>query len=246
MIVAGASSYPRLIDYEKLAGTAKEVSAYFFADMAHLGGLVAAKVIPSPVPHCDFVTFTCYKTMMGGRGGVILCRQEHGKKIDRAIFPGCQGTSAVNSIAAKAIIFKLAMEPEFADIQKKTLENAVCLSKALENKGFRIVTGGTDNHQVIVDVTPKGLEGNAAEKILESVGIITNRNSIPSDSGSPGATSGVRLGSSAVTARGMGNSEMKKIAELIDIAIVNREKKLLRDQLSSEVIELCQKFSVYD
>lgn len=245
MIVAGASSYPRLIDYEKMAEIAKEVSSYLFTDMAHLGGLVAAKVIPSPVPHSDFVTFTCYKTMMGGRGGVILCKQDYGKKIDSAIFPGCQGTSAVNLIVAKALIFKLAMEPEFVDIQKKTLENAAYLAKQLDKKGYRIVTGGTDNHQVLVDVTPKGLKGNAAEKFLEFVGVIANRNVIPIDSDSPGTVSGLRLGSSAVTSRGMGKPEIVKIADLIDAAIVNHENKDVLDRVSKEVFELCKKFPVY-
>ena len=245
MIVAGASSYPRLIDYEKMAEIAKEVSSYLFTDMAHLGGLVAAKVIPSPVPHSDFVTFTCYKTMMGGRGGVILCKQDYGKKIDSAVFPGCQGTSAVNLIVAKALIFKLAMEPEFVDIQKKTLENAAYLAKQLDKKGYRIVTGGTDNHQVLVDVTPKGLKGNAAEKLLEFVGVIANRNVIPSDSGSPGTVSGLRLGSSAVTSRGMGKPEIVKIADLIDAAMVNHENKDVLDRVSKEVFELCKKFPVY-
>lgn len=245
MIVAGASSYPRLIDYEKMAEIAKEVSSYLFTDMAHLGGLVAAKVIPSPVPHSDFVTYTCYKTMMGGRGGVILCKQDYGKKIDSAIFPGCQGTSAVNLIVAKALIFKLAMEPEFVDIQKKTLENAAYLAKQLDKKGYRIVTGGTDNHQVLVDVTPKGLKGNAAEKFLEFVGVIANRNVIPIDSDSPGTVSGLRLGSSAVTSRGMGKPEIVKIADLIDAAMVNHENKDVLDRVSKEVFELCKKFPVY-
>ena len=245
MIVAGASSYPRLIDYEKMAEIAKEVSSYLFTDMAHLGGLVAAKVIPSPVPHSDFVTFTCYKTMMGGRGGVILCKQDYGKKIDSAIFPGCQGTSAVNLIVAKALIFKLAMEPEFVDIQKKTLENAAYLAKQLDKKGYRIVTGGTDNHQVLVDITPKGLKGNAAEKFLEFVGVIANRNVIPIDSDSPGTVSGLRLGSSAVTSRGMGKPEIVKIADLIDAAMVNHENKDVLDRVSKEVFELCKKFPVY-
>jgi glycine hydroxymethyltransferase len=246
MIVVGASSYPRIIDYEKMAETAKEVSAYLFADMAHLAGLVAAKVIPSPVPCCDFVTLTCYKTMMGGRGGVILCRRQYGNKIDRAVFPGCQGTSAVNSIAAKALIFRLAMTPEFAAIQKKTLENARHLAKELDSKGYRIVTGGTENHQVLVDVSPKGLDGNAAEKILEAVGILTNRNVIPGDANNPGKVSGIRLGSSAVTSRGMAKPEIVEIADLIDRALVSYDDKDLLDRVSQMVIALCKKFQVYN
>jgi glycine hydroxymethyltransferase len=229
-----------------MAEIAKEVSAYLFADMAHLAGLIAAKAIPSPVPHCDFITFTCYKTMMGGRGGVILCKQDYAKKIDSAIFPGCQGTSAVNLIAAKALIFKLAIEPEFVAIQKKTLENADCLAKELDKKGYRIVTGGTDNHQVLVDVTSKGLEGNTAEKLLESVGIITNRNVISSDSDSPGKISGIRLGSSAVTSRGMEKPDIVKIADLIDAAMVNHDNKDVLDRVSEEVLELCKRFPVYN
>jgi glycine hydroxymethyltransferase len=246
MIVAGASSYPRLIDYEKMSEIAREVSAFLFTDMAHLAGLVAAKVIPSPVPHSDFVTFTGYKTMMGGRGGVIICRQGYGKKIDRTIFPGCQGTSAVNFIAAKALNFKLAMSPKFKDIQKKTLENAACLADELGRQGCRIITGGTDNHQVLVDLAPKGLDGNRAEKLLESAGIITNRNVIPGDSENHGKISGIRLGSSAAAARGMGKREMVMIAGLINDVIVNHDKKIVLDRVSKEVSGLCRQFPVYD
>lgn len=245
MIVAGASSYSRLIDYVKMAEIAKHVSAYLFADMAHLAGLVAAGVIPSPVPHCDFVTFTCYKTMMGGRGGVILSRQDHGQKIDRTIFPGCQGTSAVNFIAAKALIFKLATTPGFKRVQEKTLENASCLAAELEKKGYRIVTGGTDNHQVLVDVASKGLTGDASEKILESVGIITNRNVIPKDGESPNAVSGIRLGSSAVSTRGMKKPEVRRIAKLIDHALMNRNSKDALNRIAKDVVKLCKDFPVY-
>lgn len=246
MIVAGASSYPRLIDYEKMSEIAREVSAYLFTDMAHIAGLVAAKVIPSPVPYSDFVTFTCYKTLMGGRGGVIISRQKYGKKIDRAIFPGCQGTSAVNLIAAKALNFKLAMAPEFIAIQKKTLENAAWLAEELGRQGCRIVTGGTDNHQVLVDLASKGLDGYRAEKLLESVGIITNRNVIPSDSENPGKISGIRLGSAAAAARGMGKAEMVKIAGWINEVLVNQDKKDALDRVSEEVLGLCRQFPVYD
>lgn len=246
MIVAGASSYPRLIDYEKMSEIAGEVSAYLFTDMAHIAGLVAAKVIPSPVPYSDFVTFTGYKTLMGGRGGVIISRQEYAKKIDSAIFPGCQGTSAVNLIAAKALNFKLAMTPEFIAIQNKTIENAACLADELGKRACRIVTGGTDNHQVLVDLAPRGLDGNRAEKLLESVGIITNRNVIPRDSENPGKVSGIRLGSSAAAARGMGKSEMVKIAGLINDAMENSDQKDILDRVSSEVLGLCKRFPVYD
>jgi glycine hydroxymethyltransferase len=245
MIVAGASSYPRLIDYATMAQIANDVSAYFLADMAHLAGLVAAKVIPSPVPHCDFVTFTCYKTMRGGRGGVILCREKYGKRIDVTIFPGCQGTSAVNLIAAKALVFKLAAEPEFVRDQKQTLENAVHLALELERNGYRIVTGGTENHQILVDLSPEGLTGNQAEKRLESVGIITNRNVVPNDAGTSATVSGLRLGSAAVTTRGMGQLEMRRIADLISAALRGPDDPEALENLSLKVKRLCGEFPVY-
>ncbi|RLB13409.1 MAG: serine hydroxymethyltransferase [Deltaproteobacteria bacterium] len=245
MIVVGASSYPRLIDYEKMAHIAEDISAYLFTDMAHIGGLVAAKVIPSPVPFSDFVSFTCYKTMMGGRGGVILCKHRYGSKIDRAVFPGCQGTSAVNLIAAKAIIFKLAQDPQFIEIQKRTVADAVSLANELAARGYRIVTGGTENHQVIVDLGSKGIIGEIGEDTLESVGIITNRNVIPRDVQTRGTVSGLRLGTAAVSARGMGPGEMKEIAELIDEALINVNRKNVLDQVAQEVAALCRKFPVY-
>ena len=245
MIVAGASSYPRLIDYEKMEAIAKDVSAYLFADMAHIAGLVAAKVIPSPVPRCDFVTFTTYKTMMGGRGGVILCKQDYGKKIDSAVFPGCQGTSAVNVIAAKAVIFKLAESQHFVDIQKRTLSNAVLLAAELAHKGYRIVSGGTENHQILVDLASKGFDGSAAEQTLESVGIIVNRNVVPRDAKLPGAVSGIRLGTAAISARRMSDREMPRIAHLIDTALVNSGNKEVLKQISQDVEALARKFPVY-
>jgi len=245
MIVAGASSYPRLIDYEKMASIARDVSAYLFADMAHLAGLVAAKVIPSPVPHCDFVTFTSYKTMMGGRGGVILCKREYGRKVDSAVFPGCQGTSPVNVLAAKAVIFKLAKKQDFIDIQKKTLENAVVLAEELARGGYRIVTGGTDNHQVLVDLASKGFNGAASEKVLESVGVIANRNVIPADALHPGAVSGMRLGTAALSTRGMGRQQMARIAELIDRTLVNCGNDSKLKEISREVESLAREFPVY-
>lgn len=245
MIVAGASSYPRLIDYEKMAAIAKDVSAFLFADMAHLAGLVAAKVIPSPVPCCDFVTFTCYKTMMGGRGGVILCKQDYGRKIDSAVFPGCQGTSPVNVIAAKAVIFKLAMARDFVDIQKKTLQNAVLLANELSRRGYRIVSGGTDNHQVLVDLASKGFVGDTSEKTLESVGIIANRNVIPRDAENPGAVSGMRLGTAGITVRGMGGEEMAQIADLIDGALAGSGNSGVLKEISQKVKALARRFPVY-
>ena len=245
MIVAGASSYPRLIDYEKMAQIASGVSAYLMVDMAHIAGLVAAGLIPSPVPHADFVTFTTYKTLQGGRGGVILCRQEHAKKISRSIFPGAQGTPSLNLLAAKAVCFKLAMEPEFKKLQKKTLENAVVFASAFEKKDYRIVTGGTDNHLILVDLRSKGLTGDIAEKTLESVGIVVNRNVVPGDPQRPDVTSGIRVGSPGITSRGMGESEVFQIADLMDRAMINRRNAEVLVQVSNRVGDLCRNFPVY-
>jgi glycine hydroxymethyltransferase len=245
MIVTGASAYSRLIDYARVAEIAAEVSAYTMVDMAHLAGLVAAKCIPSPVPHSDFVTFTMYKTLCGGRGGVILSRKKHAKKIDHAIFPGSQGTPHTNSIAAKAVAFKLAMASEFVAIQKKILENAVCLAQELEKKGYRIVYGGTDNHTVLLDLRSKGLTGDIAEKTLESVGIMTNKNVIPYDPEKPMVSSGLRLGTAAVSTRGMGVKEVVKIAALIDEALVNHENQTVLDGVAAAVLHLCRDFPVY-
>jgi len=246
MIVAGASSYPRLIDYEKMAQIASGVSAYLMVDMAHIAGLVAAGLIPSPVPYADFVTFTTYKTLQGGRGGVILCRQEHAKKISRTIFPGAQGTPSLNLLAAKAVCFKLAMEPEFKKLQKRTLDNALAFAAGFEKKGYRLVTGGTDNHLILVDLRSKDLTGDIAEKTLESVGIIVNRNVIPGDPQRPDVTSGIRVGSPGITSRGMGESEVFQIADLMDRAMVNRRNGEVLVQVSNRVGDLCRNFPVYN
>lgn len=244
MIVAGASSYPRLIDYEKISVIAKEVSAFFLSDMAHLAGLVAANLIPSPVPYSDFVTFTCYKTMMGGRGGVILCKKKFGKKIDSAVFPGCQGTSAVNLMAAKALIFKLAREDKFVRAQKNTLENARVMARLLMEKGYHVISDGTDNHQVLIDLTNKGISGRPAESVLESIGIILNRNVVPKDENASGKVSGIRLGSAAVSARGMGDVQMRKIVDLMDMALMNLTNKVVINQAKERVLALCREFPV--
>jgi glycine hydroxymethyltransferase len=243
--VAGASSYPRLIDYEKMAHIAGNVSAYLLVDMAHIAGLVAVGMIPSPVSHADFVTFTTYKTLQGGRGGVILCRQEHSKKISRTIFPGAQGTPSLNLLAAKAVCFKLAMEPEFKKLQKKTLENAVAFAAGFEEKGYRIVTGGTDNHLILVDLRSRELTGDVAEKTLESVGMIVNRNVIPDDPQRPDVASGIRIGSPGISSRGMGKSEVFQIVELMDRAMIDRRNGEVLAQVSQEVVDLCRKFPVY-
>jgi glycine hydroxymethyltransferase len=191
------------------------------------------------------VTFTTYKTLQGGRGGVILCRQEHAKKISRTIFPGAQGTPSLNLLAAKAVCFKLASESEFKKRQKKTLENAVAFASAFEKKGYRIVTGGTDNHLVLVDLRSKGLTGAKVEKTLESVGVIVNRNVIPGDPRRPDVTSGIRVGSPGITSRGMEEAEVHQIVDLMDTAIANSENGEILEQVSQGVADLCRKFPVY-
>ena len=244
MIVAGASSYPRLIDYIKLAEIAQSVSAFLLVDMAHIAGLVAAKAIPSPVPHADFVTFTTYKTLRGGRGGVILCKKEHAGKTDRAIFPGGQGTPSLNFIAAKAVCFYLAMTEDFVDLQMKTLKNASCLASEFKHQGYRIISGGTDNHLVLIDLRSKGLTGALAETTLESVGVIVNRNVIPGDPERPDVTSGIRIGSPAITSRGMREAEVRQIVQMMDTAMSNCENSPILEQVVKAVQDLCKKFPI--
>jgi glycine hydroxymethyltransferase len=244
MIVAGASSYPRLIDYEKMAEIAKSVSAFLLVDMAHIAGLVAAKVIASPVPHADFVTFTTYKTLRGGRGGVILCKQQHAERINRAIFPGGQGTPALNTIAAKAVCFQRATTDDFVELQVKTLKNAACFAIEFERLGYRVVSGGTENHLVLIDLRPKGLTGALGEKTLESVGIIVNRNVIPADPEKPEVTSGIRIGSAAISSRGMQEPEVRQVARLMDAAMSHSENTQILKQVAQEVRQLCKQFPV--
>ena len=243
MIVAGASSYPRLIDYEKMLQIAKSVGSYLFVDMAHIAGLVAAKLIPSPVPYSDLVSFTTFKTMMGGRGGVILCKKEYQNAVDKAVFPGTQGTSAVSNIAGKATIAKLARESEFINIQRKTLDNAKLLAAELAEKGYRLVGGGTDTHQVVVDVTTKGLSGSQAEETLESIGIITNRNYIPIDTGKK--ASGLRLGTGPISVRGIDKKYVMQIANIVDSALMNRDNREVLDKLERKICNICKQFPVY-
>jgi glycine hydroxymethyltransferase len=245
MIIAGASSYPRLIDYEKIAGVAASIQAYFMVDMAHIGGLVAAGVIPSPVPVADFVTVTCYKTMMGGRGGIILCRKVFAKQIDKSVFPGCQGTSAVNSIAAKAVILKMAMGKPFAAIQEKTIDTARALSEQFTRKGYPVLTHGTDTHQVIIDVASRGSDAGLVEKALESANIILNRNILPGDEEKSGAISGIRMGTAAMVTRGMGRAETATVADLIDRVITHATQPDVIFSVKEEVASLCHRFPVY-
>jgi len=243
MIVAGASSYPRLIDYERMSQIAKSVGAYLFVDMAHIAGLVAAKLIPSPVIYADFVSFTTFKTMTGGRGGVILCRKKYADTVDKAVFPGTQGTSAVSNIAGKATIAKLAKEANFINVQRKTLDNAKLLAAELAGKNYRLVGGGTDTHQVVVDVTTKGLSGSQAEKTLESIGIITNRNYIPKDTGK--RASGLRLGTGPISVRGIESDYVIQIANIIDKALMEKDNQEVLRELKRNVLDICKQFPVY-
>jgi glycine hydroxymethyltransferase len=245
MIVAGASAYARLINYPRLADIARCVSAYLLVDMAHIAGLVAASVIPSPVPVSDFVTFTTYKTLMGGRGGVIICKEKYRRHIDRAVFPGSQGTPALNQVAAKAVCFHLADTAEFVTVQRRTVANAAIMADEFKKRGYRLVSGGTDNHMILVDLRSKGLTGQDAEEVLESTGIIVNRNVIPNDPRPPDQASGIRVGASAISSRGLETAEARKIVGLIDTVMGRRDRQEIMDHITSEVTAICRQYPVY-
>jgi glycine hydroxymethyltransferase len=221
MIVCGYSAYSRVLDFARFRKIADKVGAYLMADIAHIAGLVAAGEHPSPVPYADFVTTTTHKTLRGPRGGMIMCREKFGKAVDKVIFPGIQGGPLVHVIAAKAVSFKEALAPDFRDYQRQVKKNAQALAKRLTEDGFRIVSGGTDNHLMLVDLTPKGITGRDAETALDTAGITVNKNSIPYDQKPPVTTSGIRLGTPIVTTRGMREPEMKVIGDLICEALVN-------------------------
>ncbi len=244
MIIAGASAYSRTIDFAKIGEIAKEVGAYYMVDMAHIAGLVAAGLHPSPVPYADVVTTTTHKTLRGPRGGLILCKAELAKQIDKAVFPGIQGGPLEHIIAAKAVSFAEAMTPEFREYQKKIVENAAALAEAMEAEGFRIVSGGTDNHLMLVDLRNFGVTGKEMQARLDAVHITVNKNAIPDDPESPFVTSGMRLGAPAVTSRGFGVEEMRKIAKWIRDIATDFEGN--RERVSREVVELCAKFPIYE
>jgi glycine hydroxymethyltransferase len=246
MIVAGASSYPRLIEYDTLRAIADEVSAYLLVDMAHIAGLVAARVIPSPVPHAHFVTFTTYKTLMGPHGGMILCGPDFAKKIDRSIFPGTQGTPTLSLVAAKAVCFHLAATAAFRAIQERTLKTAALLAAELNPQGYRPVTGGTDNHMVLLDLRGKGLKGDQAETALEAAGILSNRNVIPFDPETTQKTSGLRLGTPGICTRGMGADEVRLIAGWIDRILSDPADPAVQQCVREEVHALCRRFPLRD
>lgn len=243
LILAGASAYSRELDFEKFASIAKEVGAYFMVDMAHIAGLVAAGVHPSPVPYADFVTTTTHKTLRGPRGGLILCKEEHAKMINKAVFPGIQGGPLMHVIAAKAVCFKEAASEEFRAYQEQIAKNAKALSKALLEKGFDLVSGGTDNHLMLVDLRPFNMTGKEYEHRLDEVGITVNKNAIPFDPEKPGVTSGIRVGTPAVTTRGMVEEDMAEIAELMYLTITAFDTA--QDEIRARVKALCDKYPLY-
>ncbi len=244
LIVAGASAYARTIDFKRISEIAKKVGAIFMVDMAHIAGLVAAGVHPSPVPYADIVTTTTHKTLRGPRGGLILCREEYAKAIDKAVFPGMQGGPLEHIIAAKAICFGEALKPEFKQYQEQIVRNAQALAKGLLKGGFDLVSGGTDNHLMLVDLRPLGITGKELEKRLDEVYITVNKNSIPNDPEKPGITSGIRIGTPAVTSRGLKEEDMEKLAELITLTATDFEAKA--DYIRAEVTKICEKYPLYD
>ena len=244
LIVAGASAYSRIIDFEKFSEIAKEVGAYLMVDIAHIAGLVAAGLHPNPVPYADFVTTTTHKTLRGPRGGMILCKEEHAKLIDKAVFPGIQGGPLMHIIAAKAVCFGEALTDEFKEYQKNIIKNASVLCEELKSHGFSIVSDGTDNHLMLVDLQSKGITGKEAEHLLDEVGITCNKNAVPNDPQSPFVTSGIRLGTAAVTSRGMGVDDMKEIAQLINLTLTDFDKNA--DEVRERVKVLCDKYKLYE
>ena len=245
MIMVGASAYPRVFDFERIGRVGRDVGAPVVTDMAHIAGLVAAKVHPSPVPHSDFVTTTTHKTLRGPRGGMVLSRTQYAKDLDRALFPGVQGGPLMHIIAAKAVCFKEAMEPGFVEYQRQIVANAQRLARGLGDAGFRLVSGGTDNHLMLVDVFSKGLTGKVAEAALGKAGITVNKNAIPFDKNPPMVASGIRVGTPAVTSRGMREPEMDAIAGFIARVLASPEDEAALGSVRSEVEGLCRKFPLY-
>lgn len=244
MIVAGASAYPRKIDFKKFKEIADEVGAIFFVDMAHIAGLVAAGVHENPVPYADFVSTTTHKTLRGPRGGAVLCKEKWAKALDKAVFPGMQGGPLEHVIAGKAVCFKEAMEPEFKTYMQQVVKNCKVLGDELMARGYKLVSGGTDNHLILLDLTNKGITGKAAENILDTVGITVNKNTVPKETQSPFVTSGVRIGTAAMTTRGFKEEDFKKTAELIDYVLTHMEDDL--SDVRRQVIELCDKYPLYE
>jgi glycine hydroxymethyltransferase len=245
LIVAGASAYPRIIDYARFRKIADEIGALFMVDMAHIAGLVAAGLHPSPVPYADFVTTTTHKTLRGPRGGMVLCRAEHAKTIDSKVFPGMQGGPLMHVIAAKAVALKEALSPEFKSYQQQIVTNARVLAQALMSQGFRLTSGGTDNHLMLVDLRKSELTGKVAQETLDRARITVNKNAVPFDTRSPFVTSGIRIGTPAVTTRGMKEKEMEQIGDFIGRALNHVTDRQVLQTIAGEVGELCRKFPVY-
>lgn len=243
LILAGASAYPRMIDFAKFAEIAKEVGAYFMVDMAHIAGLVAAGLHPSPVPYADFVTTTTHKTLRGPRGGLILCKEEHAKMINKAIFPGIQGGPLMHVIAAKAVCLEEALHDDFKTYQKQVVTNAKTLANGLMKEGVRLVSGGTDNHLMLADLTSLGITGKDAETRLDEVHITVNKNTIPFETQSPFITSGIRIGTPASTSRGMKEADMEEIAKLIYMTLTDFDAK--KNEIDARVAALCTKYPLY-
>lgn len=244
LIVAGASAYPRMIDFEKIASIAHKYHAYFMVDMAHIAGLVAAKLHPSPIPYADIVTTTTHKTLRGPRGGMILCKNELSSKIDKAVFPGMQGGPLMHIIAAKAVCFKEALTPSFAEYQKRIIKNAKALAGGLLKRGFHLLSGGTDNHLLLIDLQNFKITGAEMEKRLDSIYITTNKNAVPNDPQKPSVTSGIRLGTPAVTTRGLKEEDMDTIAQCIYLAATDYEHTLVQNQ--KIIGSLCKKYPLYE
>ncbi|WP_238884941.1 serine hydroxymethyltransferase [Clostridium sp. YIM B02551] len=244
LIVAGASAYSRVIDFKKFKEIADEVGALFMVDMAHIAGLVAAGVHPSPVPYADFVTTTTHKTLRGPRGGLILCKEKYAKDLDKSIFPGMQGGPLMHIIAAKAVCLKEALDPSFKEYGKNVVENCAVLSEELVKNGFKIVSNGTDNHLILLDLNNKDITGKEAEKLLDTVGITVNKNTVPNETRSPFVTSGIRIGTAAVTTRGFGKEDMKEIASIISYVIENKDEDL--KEAKARVRALCEKHPLYN
>ena len=241
MIVAGASAYPRTLDFKKFREIADEVGAYLMVDMAHIAGLVAAGLHPNPVEYADFVTTTTHKTLRGPRGGLILCKEDYAKQIDKAMFPGIQGGPLMHVIAAKAVCFHEALQPEFKEYQKQIVANAKALAAGLQNQGFRLVSGGTDNHLMLIDVKSKGITGKDAEKMLDDANVTVNKNTIPFETESPFITSGIRVGTPAVTSRGMKEAEMAEIAAIFETVLLKKDEEKAKEMVKA----LTDRFPLY-
>ena len=244
VIISGASAYPRTIDFKRVREICDKAGALMFVDIAHIAGLVAAGLHPSPVPYADFVTTTTHKTLRGPRGGVIMCKEEWGKAIDKAVFPGIQGGPLMHIIAAKAVAFKEALSPEFKEYQKQIINNAKAMAAEFDKLGVKMVSGGTDNHLILLNLTDKGITGKELEKLLDEVHITVNKNAIPFDTQKPFVTSGIRIGTPAMTSRGMKEDEARVVARLITDVIKKRESAF--DEVSAEVAKLCKAFPLYE